>query len=128
MRRDALIPSSAQGAPRIATEVSLAASQAYALLQSQAIQKASMFSSLLEHWCTLTGEALPQRDGPALLVEISLLAPLMSCASTSSIEWITQLEQLDLLVPSALLECSAIQELTQTLRQRVAKRTAGWLA
>jgi hypothetical protein len=90
------------------------------------------------------------------------LAPLMSCASTSSIEWITQLEQgdvllpvpaelllqppwqqaqltavpaweplweqLDLLVPSALLECSAIQELTQTLRQRLAERTAGWLA
>ncbi len=75
MRRDALIPSGAQGAPRTATEISLAASQAYALLQSQAIQKASMFSSLLEHWCTLTGEPLPQRDGPALLVEISPLAP-----------------------------------------------------
>jgi hypothetical protein len=90
------------------------------------------------------------------------LAPLMSSASTSSIEWITQLEQgdvllpvpaklllqqpwqqaqltavpaweplweqLDLLVPSALLECSAFQELTQTLRQRMAERTAGWLA
>jgi hypothetical protein len=75
MRRDALIPSGAQGAPRTATEISMAASQAYALLQSQAIQKASMFSSLLEHWCTLTGEPLPQRDGPALLVEISPLAP-----------------------------------------------------
>jgi hypothetical protein len=34
-----------------------------------------MFSSLLEHWCTLTGEPLPQRDAPALLVEISPLAP-----------------------------------------------------
>jgi hypothetical protein len=75
MRRDALIPASAQGAPRTATEISMAASQAYALLQSQAIQKASMFSSLLEHWCTLTGEPLPQQDGPALLVEISPLAP-----------------------------------------------------
>jgi hypothetical protein len=75
MRRDALIPSGAQGAPRTAREISMAASQAYALLQSQAIQKASMFSTLLEHWCTLTGEAVPQRDGPALLVEISPLAP-----------------------------------------------------
>ena len=75
MRRDALIPSGVQGAPRTATEISLAASQAYALLQSQALQKASMFSTLLEHWCALTGDALPQRDGPALLVEISPLAP-----------------------------------------------------
>ena len=80
MRRDALIPSGAQGAPRTATEISMAASQAYALLQSQAIQKASMFSSLLQHWCALTGEPLPQPDGPdgagpALVVEISPLAP-----------------------------------------------------
>ena len=49
MRRDALIPAATQGAPRTATEISMAASQAYALLQSQAIQKASMFSSLLQH-------------------------------------------------------------------------------
>jgi hypothetical protein len=75
MRRDALIPSGAQGAPRTAMEISLAASQAYALLQSQAIQKASMFSSLLQHWCTITGEPVPMQDGPALLVEISPLAP-----------------------------------------------------
>jgi hypothetical protein len=75
MRRDALIPSGAQGAPRTATEISMAASQAYALLQSQAIQKASMFSSLLQHWCAITGEALPPNDGPSLLVEISPLAP-----------------------------------------------------
>ena len=75
MRRDALIPAAAQGAPRTATEISMAASQAYALLQSQAIQKASMFSSLLLHWCAITGEPLPVRDGPALLVEISPLAP-----------------------------------------------------
>jgi hypothetical protein len=71
MRRDALIPSGAQGAPRTATEISLAASQAYALLQSQAIQKASMFSSLLLHWCAITGEPVPLQQGPALLVEIS---------------------------------------------------------
>jgi hypothetical protein len=75
MRRDALIPAAAQGAPRTATEISMAASQAYALLQSQAIQKASMFSSLLQHWCAITGEPLPVQEGPALLVEISPLAP-----------------------------------------------------
>ena len=75
MRRDALIPAGAQGAPRTATEISMAASQAYALLQSQAIQKASMFSSLLQHWCAITGEALPDNDGPALIVAISPLAP-----------------------------------------------------
>ncbi len=75
MRRDALIPSGAQGAPRTATEISLAATQAYALLQSQAIQKASMFSSLLQHWCAITGEPIPEQKGPALLVEISPLAP-----------------------------------------------------
>ena len=75
MRRDALIPSGAQGAPRTATEISLAASQAYALLQSQAIQKASMFSSLLQHWCAIAGEPVPVQQGPALLVEISPLAP-----------------------------------------------------
>ncbi len=75
MRRDALIPAAAQGAPRTATEISMAASQAYALLQSQAIQKASMFSSLLQHWCAITGEPLPLQEGPALLVEISPLAP-----------------------------------------------------
>jgi hypothetical protein len=75
MRRDALIPSGAQGAPRTAMEISLAASQAYALLQSQAIQKASMFSSLLEQWCAITGEPVPVQQGPALLVEISPLAP-----------------------------------------------------
>ena len=62
-------------APRTATEISMAASQAYALLQSQAIQKASMFSSLLQHWCAITGEPLPVQEGPALLVEISPLAP-----------------------------------------------------
>jgi hypothetical protein len=80
MRRDALIPAAAQGAPRTAMEISMAASQAYALLQSQAIQKASMFSSLLQHWCAITGEPLPKWDGangtaPALTVEISPLAP-----------------------------------------------------
>jgi hypothetical protein len=84
MRRDALIPAATQGAPRTATEISMAASQAYALLQSQAIQKASMFSSLLQHWCAITGEPLPVQDGPALLVEISPLAPAPKLQPTVS--------------------------------------------
>ena len=75
MRRDALLPAAAQGAPRTAMEISMAASQAYALLQSQAIQKASMFSSLLQHWCAITGEQLPVPESSALTVEISPLAP-----------------------------------------------------
>ncbi|TGG86793.1 MAG: DUF4055 domain-containing protein, partial [Aphanocapsa feldmannii 288cV] len=66
MRRDALIPAASHGAPRTAMEISMAASQAYGLLQSQAIQKASMFSSLLQHWCTISAEPLPRHDGPAL--------------------------------------------------------------
>ena len=75
MRRDALIPAASHGAPRTAMEISMAASQAYALLQSQAIQKASMFSSLLQHWCAISAEPLPRHDGPALVVEVSPLAP-----------------------------------------------------
>ncbi|EAQ74230.1 MULTISPECIES: DUF4055 domain-containing protein [unclassified Synechococcus] len=78
MRRDAQIPAAAQGAaPRTATEISMAASQAYALLQSQAIKKASMFSSLLQHWCAISGELLPTQEGTALVVEISPLAPAL---------------------------------------------------
>ena len=82
MRRDALIPSGAQGAPRTATEISMAASQAYALLQSQAIQKASMFSSLLSHWTSITGESsqtigyqMGSATAAAMVVEISPMAP-----------------------------------------------------
>ena len=82
MRRDALIPSGAQGAPRTATEISMAASQAYALLQSQAIQKASMFSSLLFHWTAITGESsqtigyqMGSATAAAMVVEISPMAP-----------------------------------------------------
>ena len=82
MRRDALIPSGAVGAPRTATEISMAASQAYALLQSQAIQKASMFSSLLSHWASITGESsqtigyqVGSATAAAMVVEISPMAP-----------------------------------------------------
>jgi len=85
MRRDALIPSGAQGAPRTAMEISLAASQAYALLQSQAIQKASMFSSLLQHWCAITGEPLPETAG--LQVSVSPLTPPVQPLPQIS-EWI----------------------------------------
>jgi hypothetical protein len=85
MRRDALIPAGAQGAPRTAMEISLAASQAYALLQSQAIQKASMFSSLLQHWCAITGEPLPETAG--LQVSVSPLTPPVQPLPQVS-EWI----------------------------------------
>jgi len=47
MRRDALIPSKNRGAARTEMEISLTASQSYALLQAMAIQKASLFSTLL---------------------------------------------------------------------------------
>lgn len=43
---------------RTEMEISLTASQSYALLQAMAIQKASLFSTLLQHWCALKGEAL----------------------------------------------------------------------
>ena len=35
----------------------------------------SLFSSLLRHWCAISGEPLPRHDGPALVVKISPLAP-----------------------------------------------------
>jgi len=73
MRRDALIPSQNRGAARTEMEISLTASQSYALLQAMAIQKASLFSTLLEHWCALTGE--PLTPGACLQVTVSPLTP-----------------------------------------------------
>jgi hypothetical protein len=73
MRRDALIPSQNRGAARTEMEISLTASQSYALLQAMAIQKASLFSTLLQHWCALTGEALT--PGAGLQVTVSPLTP-----------------------------------------------------
>jgi hypothetical protein len=73
MRRDALIPSQNRGAARTEMEISLTASQSYALLQAMAIQKASLFSTLLQHWCALTGEPLDPRAG--LQVTVSPLTP-----------------------------------------------------
>lgn len=49
MRRDALIPCQNRGAARTEMEVRLTASQSYALMQSMAIQKASLFSTLVQH-------------------------------------------------------------------------------
>jgi hypothetical protein len=73
MRRDALIPSQNRGAARTEMEISLTASQSYALLQAMAIQKASLFSTLLQHWCALTGEPLDPVAG--LQVTLSPLTP-----------------------------------------------------
>ena len=85
MRRDALIPSSSGGAARTELEISLTASQSYALLQSLAIQKASLFSTLLEHWVSLTGETLD--PGAGLQVSVSPLAPPIQ-AQPKVGEWI----------------------------------------
>ncbi len=85
MRRDALIPSSSGGVARTAMEISLAASQSYALLQSQAIQKASLFSSLLVHWCAITGEPLSPQA--ALQVSVNPLTPPVAPRPTVS-EWL----------------------------------------
>jgi hypothetical protein len=85
MRRDALIPSQNRGAARTEMEISLTASQSYALLQAMAIQKASLFSTLLEHWVSLTGETLD--PGAGLQVSVSPLAPPIQ-AQPKVGEWI----------------------------------------
>jgi len=85
MRRDALIPSSSGGVARTAMEISLAASQSYALLQSQAIQKASLFSSLLLHWCAITGDSLSRNA--SLQVSVNPLTPPVAPRPTVS-EWL----------------------------------------
>ena len=68
MHRDALVPTQNRGAGRSDTEISLCAGQAYALLQSLATQKSSIFSSLLGHWCRQSGEALAPGAGISLSV------------------------------------------------------------
>jgi hypothetical protein len=55
--------------------VSLTASQSDALLQAMAIQKASLFSTLLSHWVSCTGETLT--PGAGLQVTVSPLTPLI---------------------------------------------------
>ncbi len=85
MRRDALLPAVSHGAARTAMEISLTASQSYALLQSLAIQKASLASTLLQHWCALTGE--PLTPGAGLQVTVSPLTPPVQPQPKVS-EWI----------------------------------------
>ena len=60
--------------------------------------------------------------------ELLLQPPWQQAQLTAVPAWEPLWEQLDLLVPRSLLGCSAVQELTQALRQRMAERTAGWLA
>ena len=68
MHRDALVPTQNRGAGRSDSEISLCAGQAYALLQSLATQKSSIFSSLLGHWCRQSGETLAPGAGISLSV------------------------------------------------------------
>jgi len=68
MHRDALVPTQNRGAGRSDSEISLCAGQAYALLQSLATQKSSIFSSLLVHWCRQSGETLAPGAGISLSV------------------------------------------------------------
>jgi hypothetical protein len=63
-----LVPTQNRGAGRSDSEISLCAGQAYALLQSLATQKSSIFSSLLGHWCRQSGEALAPGAGISLSV------------------------------------------------------------
>ena len=68
MRRDALVPTENRGPGRSESEISLTAGQAFALLQSLATRKTSVFSLLLEHWCALTGERHNPQSGVSLTV------------------------------------------------------------
>ena len=68
MRRDALVPAENQGAGRSEQEISLTAGQSFALLQSLAVLKTSLFSSLLQLWSSLTAEPLEPGAGVALTV------------------------------------------------------------
>ncbi|MEB3165335.1 MAG: DUF4055 domain-containing protein [Cyanobacteriota bacterium] len=86
MRRDALIPSQNRGAARTEMEVSLTAGQSYALLQSMATQKTSMFSTLLQQWCRLSGERLADHAG--LSITVTPLTP-PSRPQPSIGEWLT---------------------------------------
>jgi hypothetical protein len=86
MRRDALVPTQNRGAGRSETEISLTAGQAYALLQSLATQKTSVFATVLEHWCSLTGDSQVPGAGLALTVT-PLTPPLRPQPSVG--EWLT---------------------------------------
>ncbi|MCP9819849.1 DUF4055 domain-containing protein [Synechococcus sp. Cruz-9H2] len=90
MRRDALIPSENRGAGRSETEVSLTAGQSFALLQSMATQKTSLFSTLIAQWCCLTGDRVA--PGAGVSITVSPLTP-PSRPQPSITEWL-QLFQL----------------------------------
>jgi hypothetical protein len=68
MRRDALVASENRGPGRSESEISLTAAQSFALLQSLATRKTSVFSLVLEHWCAMTGEPLASSAGVSLTV------------------------------------------------------------
>ncbi|MFO8046135.1 MAG: DUF4055 domain-containing protein, partial [Halomonas sp.] len=68
MRRDALVPTQNRGPGISDKEISLSAGQAFALLQSLAARKSSVFTLLLEHWTALTGERLDPEAGVSLTV------------------------------------------------------------
>jgi len=85
MRRDALSPALAGGPARTELEVSLAAGQGYAVLQSLAAQKVSLCSSLLRQWSGITGERLCEGAGACL--EVTPLAPPQKPAPTVG-EWL----------------------------------------
>ena len=85
MRRDALSPALAGGPARTELEVSLAAGQGSAVLQSLAAQKVSLCSSLLRQWSGITGERLCEGAGACL--EVTPLAPPQKPQPTVS-EWL----------------------------------------
>jgi hypothetical protein len=85
MRRDALVPTENRGPGRSESEISLTAGQAFALLQSLATRKTSVFSLLLEHWCALTGEKHSPQSGVSLTVS-PLTPPPRPLPSVS--EWL----------------------------------------
>ena len=74
MRRDALIPAATQQAPRTATEISMAASHLCIAAEPGDSEGLDVLLAAA-YWCAITGELLPVQEGPALLVEISPLAP-----------------------------------------------------
>jgi hypothetical protein len=85
MRRDALSPSLAGGPARTELEVSLAAGQGFAVLQSLAAQKVSLCSSLLRQWSVITAERLCEGAGACL--EVTPLAPPQKPQPTVN-EWL----------------------------------------
>jgi hypothetical protein len=74
--------------------ISLTASQSDALLQAMAIHKASLLSTLLQHWVSWTGETLTPGAGLQVTVSLVWRKPETSSACTS-IRPKTQIHALD---------------------------------